>query len=1699
MKKVQTSIAMLFLLNIVVAQNFVESFESANIPPLNWRISQNNEEAMFWELDNEMAHSGEQSLKLTCINSASSDMVEAWLITPLVEVQEGDIFSFQMAYSMNMYTEEKVQVLVSTTGNNENDFSSTALLSLDLDNMQAINDDFYLYSVSLSEYVGQQIYIAIRVEDNGGFNTFYFDDITLPAFVGEYCFPPQNITVRDIDLTSAVVEWEEDNAGEWIVEYTLVSDNTWTESSTITVQNTTSTVLALEPASEYKVRVKAICEDGNSDWTIERKFKTPCEAFAETVLPWSINFEDRDISCWTEIITTTVSGYSGSTVYPSVQSAGTLSQQNYALTLAGGMNLIALPLIDTEINDLRISFYAKNSAWAESNAGVLEVGLIENINEPSSFDVVDIVPYNHDMTFRVVDFSSANLSGNTNRIAFRFTHSSSSVATNYWYVDDIIIDYIPTCVSPVVTSLTIDETTENSVKLFWVDEENQTWKVYYKANNETTWQSVTSTSNQQFEISNLSPATSYSFYIKSVCSENNESLDSTFVKSCSTKSLPVTSFPYVRTFEEDTPITEVETRSNNETNIWTIGQATNSTLDNENNETGHSLYISNNGGTNNEYTPTVMTYAYAIIKVDFSGYEQYKLSFDYKVKGDGGFYSQSDYLSVYLLDENIEIPTASQPIASPILAAKTNVLQWTRFDTVLTNVDNTTKNLVFMWRNDMYLGYNPPAAIDNIAIKGLNCTIVESVSIEDITSEDAVISWNASSQANSWTLYYKSSEEESYNEVQVSALPFAFALSNIVLSPNTDYSFYIKVNCGEEISEPSQIFTFHTPCDYATLPINEGFESYSTTYSRVDMPCWYVSGKSSSYPAVSYGGVEGNNSLNFYGPTNNNILVFPSINTEQTPINTLQVTVWVYSASTNEGLSIGVMPTQTDTAQFEVIETFYPTTTSEWVSHTFNLTDYQGTSTFIALKPQLSGWYNLYIDSITLREIPLCSAPSALSVSNEQTTSVSLSWTPAHQMDNNFVVYYKPTSEEEWQIEEFTTSENYYVLENLLPSTQYEWSILTVCSSEDSSEFAQTSLFTTQCDVVTNLPLIEDFETIENNDIPLCWSVINSYDNRPSVYYSLWTTNHAYSGERMMKFSANALVGASYLVLPQIANDVADLKLSFYGKAENSVQHGKMEVGIMSDPTDVSTFESVMSIEDATTSFNYYETSFASAENAGENMYIVFKYTPNSSLYSWYIDMVKVEEISSCSAPVTNSLKVDSLSFDAARLSWNDENTTHNQWRVYYKEYSQQEYAFVDVQDTVSLLSNLQANTIYSAYVKTLCDNVPSTDSTFAIKFHTYPTPIALPYMTEFSANESLENLSWYLNNDTLTNQWVIGDIEENACLFVSKDMGQTPNYHTSTPATITAEKIFIMPEADSIMISFDYKVGGETIGGVPYDYLKVFFADFNFDYKATAEATLQSFYLYNDNALKFSSDYFVCMTDTVRHYNIRIENPGENLYKKIVFMWRNDSGSGSQPSVIIDNFSIRVITPCDYTHDSTINAYICEGETYNENGFEESLAGEYFVHQTSYQGCDSTIHLVLNVYPTYSTTNYDTIYVDNIPTTYNDTTSQTLSSQYGCDSTVITINTYVPNSSLLQTENEDALSVYPIPANDFVTVKMDNIKSKEQITISDVQGKIILTKNLSEADDTITLNIHNLASGVYYLHLKTSDALYTRKLLIKR
>jgi len=75
--------------------------------------------------------------------------------------------------------------------------------------------------------------------------------------------------------------------------------------------------------------------------------------------------------------------------------------------------------------------------------------------------------------------------------------------------------------------------------------------------------------------------------------------------------------------------------------------------------------------------------------------------------------------------------------------------------------------------------------------------------------------------------------------------------------------------------------------------------------------------------------------------------------------------------------------------------------------------------------------------------------------------------------------------------------------------------------------------------------------------------------------------------------------------------------------------------------------------------------------------------------------------------------------------------------------------------------------------------------------------------------------------------------------------------------------------------------------------------------------------------------------------------------------------------------------------------------------------------------------------------------------------------------------------------------NMYPNPATNVVNIVNSENMLVEQVTIYDISGKQLTTQNYNNQTQ-IQLNVENLVSGTYMLHIQTNAGLAVKKLVKK-
>lgn len=245
---------------------FYETFNTDSNTTNCWKVFDANGGDDGWLISNtEKPYEGDASARF---NSNFSPFNDDWLISPALNLTGNERLSYQYRANENIYP-TAIEVLLSTTGTNPEDFTATLVP------VTTYSNNYYIKQVvDLSAYSGT-VYIAWHgpsVDGNGSGMFIYVDDVKVEAVAG--CVDPYNLAVTDVTTSSAQLSWTAGNdETQWEVVVTPASAGAPSAPGIITSENP-YTVNDLLPGTAYNFYIRSVCGTTNSIWNGPVKFTT---------------------------------------------------------------------------------------------------------------------------------------------------------------------------------------------------------------------------------------------------------------------------------------------------------------------------------------------------------------------------------------------------------------------------------------------------------------------------------------------------------------------------------------------------------------------------------------------------------------------------------------------------------------------------------------------------------------------------------------------------------------------------------------------------------------------------------------------------------------------------------------------------------------------------------------------------------------------------------------------------------------------------------------------------------------------------------------------------------------------------------------------------------------------------------------------------------------------------------------------------------------------------------------------------------------------------------------------------------------------------------------------------------------------------------------------------------------------------------
>ena len=1223
----------------------------------------------------------------------------------------------------------------------------------------------------------------------------------------------------------------------------------------------------------------------------------------------------------------------------------------------------------------QISFYIKSPSSYSTNKPVIDIYMC-NVAEQDITSGADTSRFVHVATLTHPTLGTdyevdlANLVPSDEEAEFDYGVCRVALAvrapSHSFVIDDLKIDAIPDCPEVYNFAVSMSGTDGAAVTYNTENITDSGVEVVYAAASEGEFDPESATNSviipQDAElpyiITGLELGETYYFAARQACG-------GVF---CATQTLEMPAFVVELPYSENFDDSEAEhgfTFTGTGSNTWFVGTATNNTIDEAGNPTtGGALYISNDNGTTTGYNISASAQVYATsAPITFGEGSSFTLSFDYKAGGEGTTF---DYLKAYLVPIGA---TVSEQYAITSNLNRTNG-SWVTFNTILpSDYANSVYNLVFYWKNDGSGGVQPGACIDNIAISVMNCGAVESVSAVLVEpeegSEDAPTLSVSMTDANeegsgvTYILRYKRATDESFTIVgDLTSSDFPYSIEGAEYQ--TTYTIEVASVCADGELTPYATTSITTPCQSHSAPWYESFDATPFTTPT----CWErKSGalpetgtiQTSSLTTTSSGFSHSTYTIN--GETSGMLrvniwstykywVITPSINLgdgsttykfsfkalladnydgtgapQAAPDDKFAVLV-----STDNGVSWSTANAVIYADGDADTEHNYSDFTDSWTNIIYKLVDENDDPITGVVRLALYGGSTtsnadnyMFIDDMSVTEWSDCLEPFGVAVSNITHESADATFTEYGEATAWEYVLIEGENADPEDGTPVSISEEDLPLQltSLSPATFYTFAVRSVCAS-GNSPWSEVVTFKTLA-TPEPVPYSTDFENADDNNT---WFFTGRAGD-----VNAWAIGSAtFAGEDESGNSAYISNdgGTSYAATIGTTStrqyiwkdfdfgedETAVYNLSFDWKATGRVSGTDVYCGILAyiqDVTDPIPTTAFPTTEELALEYGSDEWQSDTVELRGLTgtkrlLFLTWGYTNATEAVS----PAAIDNVSIFVSPCATAQEIDvtNITTNSAEISWEG---TADSYIISYRKISDSELTDVAVTSSPYTLTDLDDATEYIFAIRSVCGADMSIYS-YSTRFATHQDIEYVPYTCDFS--EEGTN-GWLLKNGTCTNQWYVA----NGQMFISQDNGATAGYNTSSTSVVVAEKLFDTGESDSLTISFDLTIGGES----SWDYLKVYWVDADTNYTASTSLPYYADRTYSNNVLftNHSTYYFLNLVSGTQNFSVTIPNVANSM-KKLVFVWKNDSSSGTQPGAVIDNISIQQVwageppQPCD-------------------------------------------------------------------------------------------------------------------------------------------------------------------------------------------
>ena len=1255
------------------------------------------------------------------------------LVLPGVNTDNNPINTLQLKFwakasSTSYHPEFEVGVMT-----NPNDINSfTPLVTINVE-----GTTWTEYEAFLAAYQGTGRYVAIRALRPTSSWYAYVDDFTLDLLPP--CPHVASVTVDSVSSDYIGVSWiPAGDESEWLV---------YLNGNIIgTTNDTTFDFTNLNPSSGYTISIAALCDNSDTSDLYSVTARTDCEAIS--VLPYNEDFETYGSgttafpSCWYKMGSTADRPY----IHATTSYGHNNTHGLYFYAVGSGYCYGIMPPVDPtlDITTLQVAFWARQ--YSTSYNCDFAVGVMTNPTDATTFTPIAQV-HPAGTTYEFFEVPLTTYTGTGNYIAFKAVQHPGSSTDIYMMLDDVTMELIPDC--PAVSNIALDSASQNSITLTWTENGDATsWNIEYGTHGFTLGTGTTDIATSlPHTIGNLSGNTEYDFYITPTC---NSGVASTAMASFRTECGPITVLPYIEGFESypvgssTAPAYEIPCWDRldnagqnhfgyvNNASAWAAGP-----------HTGDKYiyyYLPSTTGTHCDWNITILP------PIDTTIYPMNTLQLSFWVRMNSA--TTSSFIEVGVIsnaaDHTTFVPVDTVPVSGDVHTLKTSYLSsYTGTgDRIAMRFHRTTESSAHYF------------FVDDVTIEPMpDCPPVTDISLAGLDSNYLSVTWTENGDATAWSVEYglHGFTLGTGTTDVVTTLPYTIT----GLNPNTEYDIYVTPECTSGTAA-TRMGTFRTANTYVGLPFSCNFEDATqntawTLENGTNTNKWYIGTATNNGGTKALYISDNNGTSNSYTITTSAMVYAYTDVMISTPGDYGYSFDWkAYGESTYDYIRVALVPASVTLTAATAVPSGFGTGSlpANWIAldggSKLNLqSNWQTYSDVISLTT--AGVYHLVfawrndgsggttppaaIDNIELAQMT-CPRPANITLSNLTQTSVDVAWT-------------EPGSATTWEYQlgnsaAVVTNTASCSLNGLTANTPYTFRVRSICGQGDTSFWLEYD-FRTPCGYIS-LPYTQDFESESTSSSSTgsafanCWTRLNngtSYGGYPYVSSSS-SYNHTNGGTKGLYWYNTTTTGTygdyECVVLPPVdpAVGVDSLQLSFWAKASSASYVPVFQIGVMTDPNNISTFVGVDTIT-ISTGTTWMNVEVPLTTYTGTGKYIAVKADRPASTWTAYVDDFFLDYVPTCLAP--HNLHATASTTSSITIDWTDLSTS-SQWEVEYSNNGVTNTTVVSAHPYT--LNNLPASTSYSIRVRAICSVGDTSYWTMAENAATECDLVSLPYVEGF-------------------------------------------------------------------------------------------------------------------------------------------------------------------------------------------------------------------------------------------------------------------------------------------------------------------------------------------------------------------------------